>query len=164
MPYPSLLHSEPLSLRQSTADPYLHRRCSNTVLSQSLWGPWGLVHTRFVWVLLAPLARMGFDSKREFTPPTVLLGLLLCPWTWGISSQLFQCLLSYWNFSDFGHVVSPQGWFSEAQPPLLTLDVASAESKYLSLVFLLSSLRSFCLFVYRTLCRKYPTEIPLCDL
>ena len=34
--YPSLLHPEPLSLWQSTADPYLYRRCSNTVLSQSL--------------------------------------------------------------------------------------------------------------------------------
>ena len=36
MPYP---HPEPLSLRQTTADPYLHRRCSNRVLSQSLWVP-----------------------------------------------------------------------------------------------------------------------------
>ena len=27
---------------------------------------------------------MGFDSKRNFTPPVVVLGLLLCPWTWGI--------------------------------------------------------------------------------
>ena len=35
-------------VRQSTADPFLHRRCSNTVLSQSLWGPWVLVHSRFV--------------------------------------------------------------------------------------------------------------------
>ena len=34
---------------------------------------------------------MGFDSKREFAPPTVLLGLLLCPWAWGISPQLLQC-------------------------------------------------------------------------
>ena len=23
---------------------------------------------------------MGFDSKRDFIPPTILLGLLLCPW------------------------------------------------------------------------------------
>ena len=45
---PSLLHPEPLSLWQSTADPYLHRRHSNTVLSQPLWGLWVLVHTRFV--------------------------------------------------------------------------------------------------------------------
>jgi len=27
---------------------------------------------------------MGFDSKCEFAPPTILLGLLLCPWVWGI--------------------------------------------------------------------------------
>ena len=51
----------------------------------SLWGPWVLVCTRVVWVLWASLGRMGFDSKWEFTPFTVLLGLLLCPWTWGIS-------------------------------------------------------------------------------
>ena len=38
---------------------------------------------------------MGFDSKREFTLPTILLGLL-CPCTWVISSQLLQCLPSYW--------------------------------------------------------------------
>ena len=29
--------------------------------------------------------------KHDFAPPTILLGLLLCPWTWGISSQLLQC-------------------------------------------------------------------------
>ena len=33
---------------------------------------------------------MGFDSKHEFAPPTLLLGPL-CPWTWGFSSQLLQC-------------------------------------------------------------------------
>ena len=27
---------------------------------------------------------MGFDFKYDFTPPTILLGLLLCPWRWGI--------------------------------------------------------------------------------
>ena len=59
MPYPSLLHPESLSLWQSTDDPHLYRRCSNTVLSQSLWGPWVLVCTRFVWVFWASLAGMG---------------------------------------------------------------------------------------------------------
>ena len=39
----------------------------------------------FVGVHLASLAGIWFDSKCDFTPPTVLLGLLLCPWTWGIS-------------------------------------------------------------------------------
>ena len=37
MPYPGLLHLEPLPLQQATADPYLHRRHSDTVLAQSLW-------------------------------------------------------------------------------------------------------------------------------
>ena len=27
---------------------------------------------------------MGFDSKCDFVPPTIFLGLLLCLWTWGI--------------------------------------------------------------------------------
>ena len=39
----SLLHPEPLTLQQATADPYLCRRHSNTILSQSLWGYWVLV-------------------------------------------------------------------------------------------------------------------------
>ena len=36
MPYPGLLHLECLPLQQATADPYLHRRHSDTVLVQSL--------------------------------------------------------------------------------------------------------------------------------
>ena len=43
---------------------------------------------------------MGFDFKDYFTPPTILLGLLLCPCMWGISTQLLQHLPSYWGFSD----------------------------------------------------------------
>ena len=108
MPYPNLLHPEPLSLWQSTADLYLDRKCSNTVLSQSLWGPWVLVCTRFVWALWASLLGVGFDSKWEFAPSTILLRLLLWPWTWGISSQPLQRLLSYWGFSDLGRGLSPQ--------------------------------------------------------
>ena len=38
----------------------------------------------FVWALWVSLAGMGFDSKCDFTLPTILLGILLCPWTWGI--------------------------------------------------------------------------------
>ena len=77
---------EPLPLRQATADLYLHRRHSNTVLSQSVWGLWALVRTRLVWTLWMFLAGMLFDSKLNFAPPTILLQLLLCSWTWGISS------------------------------------------------------------------------------
>ena len=92
MPYPSLLHPAiPKSAPpraptpyQSTIDPYLHRRYSNTILSQSLWGLWVLVRTRFVWALWVSLAGMGFDSK-------------------GNLSLLSSC----WGFSAFGCVVSP---------------------------------------------------------
>ena len=60
-----------------------------SLLSQSLWGLWVLVCTRFVWV---SLAGMGFDSKCDFAPPTILLGLLLCPLTSGISSKSHEIL------------------------------------------------------------------------
>ena len=36
MPYPGLLHPEPLPLWQATADPYLHRRYSNSFGSVSV--------------------------------------------------------------------------------------------------------------------------------
>ena len=32
----------------------------------------------------ASLAGLRFDFKRDGAPPTILLGLLLCPWMWGI--------------------------------------------------------------------------------
>ena len=54
------------------------------------WGLWVLVHTRFVWALWVSLVDTGFDSKHDFATPTILPGLLLCSWTWGISSKLLQ--------------------------------------------------------------------------
>jgi len=81
MPYPGLLHPEPLPLQQATADLYLHWRHSNTVLAQSLWGLWVLVHTRFVSALRVSLVGMGFDSKCDFALLINFLGPLLCPWT-----------------------------------------------------------------------------------
>ena len=80
MPYSSLLHPEPLPLWKSTADKSVHRRHSNTVLLQSLWGLQVLVYTRFVWTLWTSLVCMGFDSKCDFDPATILQELLLCPW------------------------------------------------------------------------------------
>ena len=38
----------PCGIEQSAADLDLHRRCSNTVLSHSVWCPWILVHTGLV--------------------------------------------------------------------------------------------------------------------
>ena len=63
---------------------------TQTVLSQSLWDLWVPVCTRFVWALWTCLPGMGFDSKWDFPSPIFLLGLLLCPWMWGISSKLLQ--------------------------------------------------------------------------
>ena len=77
MPYPGLLQPEPLPLQHSTADSYLLRRHPNTVLSQSLWGLWVLVHTRYVWALWASLAGMGFGSKCDFCPSYHLAGASL---------------------------------------------------------------------------------------
>ena len=67
----SLYHTQVCCTRapapgSATADPYLCRRHSNTVLAQSLWTPWILVCTRFVWALWALLASKGFDSKCDF--------------------------------------------------------------------------------------------------
>ena len=142
MPYPGLLHPEPLSLWRSTAFPYLHRRCSNTVLPQSLGGSLSPGAHRFVWARWVSLVGMGFDSKHKFAPLTVLLGLLLCPWVWGMSSQLLQRLPSYWGFSDLGRAVSPHSCSSKAQPLLLTLNVgylltAACSSKVQSLLLTL---------------------------
>ena len=36
------------------------------------------------------LVGTGFDSKPDFAPPTLLLGLLLCTWTWGIFFFFFD--------------------------------------------------------------------------
>ena len=79
---------------------------SKAGLSKSLWGIQVLVHTSFVWALWASLASMGFDSKHDFAPPTVLLRLLLWPWTrdiffWWDPTFSCQCLfsskLSFWR-------------------------------------------------------------------
>ena len=45
------------------------------------------VHFWWVW---------GFDSKCDFSPPTIFLGLPLCPWTWGICFRwdpTFSCFM-----------------------------------------------------------------------
>ena len=79
---PGLVHPEPLPLWQATADLFLCRRHSNT--QRQVWLGlcclWVLVCTRFC---LSPLSisrvGMGFDSKHDFSPSTILLGLFLCP-------------------------------------------------------------------------------------
>ena len=69
-------------------------RHSKAVLAQSLWGLWVLVHTRFCLSPPASLEGMGFDSKCDFSPPTILMGFLLCPWMWGLFFVGSNILLS----------------------------------------------------------------------
>ena len=83
MPYSGLLNPEPLS----HGSPLL--TCTSTGDTQtqfwlSLCGVSGSWCTRFIWVPLVSLVGTGFDSKRDFAPPTFFLGLFLCPWTWDI--------------------------------------------------------------------------------
>ena len=119
MPYPGLLHPEPLPLQQFTADPYLLRRHTNTVLSQCLWGLWVLVHTRYepylwwVWGLI-------LNAISPFLPSCWAFSFALGHW---VSSQshssaaqlLLQCLLFCWSFSVPGCGVSPHSCSSTEQ-------------------------------------------------
>ena len=69
---------------------------SKAGLVQSLWGL--LVCTRFCLSLPSISGGLEFDCTRDFTPPTILLVLLLCPWTWGIFfwwNPTFSC---WWLF------------------------------------------------------------------
>ena len=68
MPPPGLLHPEPLSLRQATTLQEMLKHSSGSVSVGSL-GP----GAHKVWGLWASLVGKGFDSKYDFTPPTVLL-------------------------------------------------------------------------------------------
>ena len=75
---------------------------------------------------------MGFGSKHDFAPPTVLLGLLLCPWTWDIFLKSLQHQLSHhssatqpplqglpsrWGISVLEQGVSPQSHYSTTLDP-----------------------------------------------
>ena len=72
--WPDLLHPETPPLQQATPD-LKHRRHSNTVLAQSLWGLWVLVHTRFCLSPPSISGSVGFDSKCDLAP------LNWCFWT-----------------------------------------------------------------------------------
>ena len=122
MPYPSLLHPEPLPLQQSTADPCLHKRHSNTVLSQSLWGLWVLVHTRFVWALWVSLAGMGVWFYMQFHPSHHLSRVSPLPLGMGylrkIALALHSCYSSAYCLMGlpFGCGVFPHSYSSTTQP------------------------------------------------
>ena len=80
-------------------------------------------------VRLSPLSvsgGYGFASKHDFAVPALLLGLLLCLWMWGVSSEslqhavrpVLQHLPSFWGFSALGCGLSPHSHSSAPQLPL----------------------------------------------
>ena len=87
MRYAGILYPQPLTLQQATANPYHHRRHSNTVLAQCLWGLWVLVRTSFVWTLWASLVGMGLILN-AVSP--------LLPSGWGFSFAL-GCGVSFFG-------------------------------------------------------------------
>ena len=97
MSYPGLLHPEPLLLQQSTADLYL----SGDTQTQYYLSLCGVLDPGAYKICLNPLAGVQFASEGDFAPPTILLGLILCPWPWIISSKVTQLPLQH------GTAVSP---------------------------------------------------------
>ena len=88
---PGLLQPEPLSLWQATADSCFCKETLNTQgsfgsISVGSLGPGAhkvVVFFIFIFIFLSPLSVSGvygFDSKDDFAPPTILLGLFLCLW------------------------------------------------------------------------------------
>ena len=68
---------------------------------------------------------MGFDSKREFTSPTIFVGA--SPLPLNMEHLLTAAPVpSYWGFPELGRGVSPHHCSSEAQPWLLTLDMGES--------------------------------------
>ena len=75
--------SRRLLTRTSTGDTQTLKGRSQRWVWLSLWEVFWCTQG-FVWALQASLVGIGFDSKCDFIPPAILLGLLLCPWMWGI--------------------------------------------------------------------------------
>ena len=106
MPYSSLLHPEP----HPCGSPLLTHTATGNAQTQFCLSLCGVPVSWCAHIFLSSLtslAGMGFDSKGEFAPPTILLGLLLCPWMWGIFSQPVK--QSTAATPNPGHGVSPPG-------------------------------------------------------
>ena len=147
MPYPSLLHPEPLSLWQSTADLYLYSRHSNTVPSLSLWvpGSWCTQSlfepSEHLWQELglilnvnSPLLPSGwgfpFDLGCGVSPHSRSRAYHLT----GVSLTLDMGYLFTAAPVKCSHCSWPWTWGIASGPPLLTLDLgylllATSESR-----------------------------------
>ena len=78
-------HGRPWQTHASSGDPQTPKgRSDSASCGIHCSVPSVLVCTRFVSALQAALVGTRFDFKCNCTPPTVLLWLLLCPWSWSI--------------------------------------------------------------------------------
>ena len=95
-------HGRPLLTRASTGDTQtLIGRSGSVCVGSGSWCTQG-----FVCAHRTSLVGMGFGSKCDFIAPTILLGLLLCRWMWGIffwcnptvsCQRLFSSKLQFWS-------------------------------------------------------------------
>ena len=114
MPYPGLLHPEPLPLRQATADPHLHRRPSDTVLTQSLWAGHEFcallrseqLHQPGTWQVLSPQVGWGILSPTLSQP----LGFLGAQ-----QERCLRCAMRLLWGADLW--LQPSWWMSTVQDP-----------------------------------------------
>ena len=95
--------SRPLSVQSSARYCWTLKASLALSLVASLFLSSGSWYTQdFVCAFWASLVNMGFDSTRDFAPPTILLGLLLWPWMsffGGIQhSPVDGCLAASGNF------------------------------------------------------------------
>ena len=108
MPYPSLLQtaipkSAELRAPASAAVHCLPEPPQETLKHSSISVSVGSLGPGAHKVCLSPLSissGMGFDFKPDFASPTILLGLLLCPWVWGVflvgASILLSIVVQQW--------------------------------------------------------------------
>ena len=96
-PVPTARHCWPVPLQETL-------KHSKAGLAQSLVGitaPFPGVHKGFVCALWASLVGMAIDSKWDFAPPTILSGLLRCPWTHVIFFWWDPTFSCQWLFSSY---------------------------------------------------------------
>ena len=85
-------HSRPQFTRASAGDTQRQRQ-----FWISLWGLWVLLHPRFCLSPRASLVDMRIDSKHDFIPPTILLGLLWpCIWHTFLLLKSISCEMPGW--------------------------------------------------------------------
>ena len=126
---PSLLHPEPLPLWQFTADPYLHRRHSNTVPSlRGVSGSWctqGLFDpSECLWWLWGLIIKLILPLLPSYWGFSFALGCEVSPQSHSSATQpLLQHLASSWAFCTLGHGVSPHSHSSAMQPLLQKMEL-----------------------------------------